>query len=289
MRINYNVTGPERKKLVQAISELTGEPMNYKGAPTFGYEVGRYYIDKTGVLIGEDNSELVADLIGLHSFKAVSEEYDTPLPEAEPVPGDVQIPYEAEFGGRPSPYCDDEEPPTYGTPDIDLHHPGQYANPNAPITELMQSQIDEFSEPDNLEIEMPTEDFTAGTFANLEKIVASKATLIKKAVGAGALPIERTETTIKFPWFKSKGDSGEAEAYTAFVSGLCALAKKHKRVTAKEKPVENEKYNFRVFLIRLGFVGDKYKAARKLLMKNLSGNSAFRDGTPNKEDGEHDE
>lgn len=228
MRINYNVTGPERKKLVQAISELTGEPMNYKGAPTFGYEVGRYYIDKTGVLIGEDNTALVADLIELHSLKAVSEEYDTPLPHA-------------------------------------------------------------FSEPYNLESEMPTENFTAETFSNLEKIVASKASLIKKAVGAEALPIERTETTIKFPWFKLKGDSGEAEAYTAFVSGLCALAKKQKRVTAREKPVENEKYAFRVFLIRLGFVGDEYKAARKLLMKNLSGNSAFRDGTPNKEDGEHDE
>jgi hypothetical protein len=67
------------------------------------------------------------------------------------------------------------------------------------------------------------------------------------------------------------------------------LAKKQKRVTAKERPVENEKYTFRVFLIRLGFVGDDYKAARKLLMKNLSGNSAFRDGTPNKEGGEHDE
>lgn len=261
MRINYNVTGPERKKLVQAISELTGDPMNYKGAPTFGYEVGRYHIDKTGMLIGEDNSELVADLLGLHDFKAVSEEYDIPLLEAEPVPEDVQIPYEAELGGRASPYCDNEEPPAYGT-----------------------------TEPDNsLTVEMPIDGFTEEALSNLEKIVASKATLIKKAVGAEALPIERMATTIKFPWFKLKGVSGEAEAYTAFVSGLCALAKKQLRVTAKERPVENEKYTFRVFLIRLGFVGDEFKAARKLLMKNLSGNSAFRDGTPNKEGGEHDE
>lgn len=278
MRINYNVTGQERKKLVQAISELTNEPMNYKGAPTFGYEVGRYYIDKAGVLIGEDNTELVADLIGLHSFKAVSEEYDAPLPDAESIPEGFQIPYEAEFGGRPSPYCDEEEPPAYGIPFIELDDHG--ANQSGLATE--------FEESDNLVIEMPAEDFNDRTFGNLEKIVESKATLIKKALGAKALPIERTETAIKFPWFKLKGDSGEAEAYAAFVFGLCALAKKQLRVTAKERPVENEKYTFRVFLIRLGFVGGEYKAARKLLMKNLSGNSAFRDGAPDKKGGEQD-
>lgn len=262
MKINYNVTGADRKKLVLAIVEITGEPMNYKGAPTFGYAVGRYYIDKTGVLIGEDNSKLVADLKGLHSFKAASEEYDTPLPEAEPIPEDFQIPYEAEFGGRPSLYHDFEEPPAYGRP-----------------------------EPDNLDltVELPIDGFTEESLSNLEKIVASKATLIKRALGAEALPIEKTDTTIKFPWFKVKDDSGEAEAYTAFVSGLCALAKEQKRVTAKEKPVENEKFAFRVFLIRLGFIGDEYKRARKLLMKNLTGNSAFKSGAPAKEEEQSDE
>jgi hypothetical protein len=62
MKINYNVTGSERKNLVQAISELTGEPINYKGAPTFGYVVGKFYIDKNGMLKGDDSSELVNNL-----------------------------------------------------------------------------------------------------------------------------------------------------------------------------------------------------------------------------------
>jgi hypothetical protein len=53
-------------------------------------------------------------------------------------------------------------------------------------------------------------------------------------------------------------------------------------VTAKDKPVENEKFAFRVFLIRLGFVGDEYKTARKILLRNLSGNSAFKNGAPAK-------
>jgi len=58
------------------------------------------------------------------------------------------------------------------------------------------------------------------------------------------------------------------------------MAKTQQRVNATEKQVENEKYAFRCFLIRLGFVGSEFKAERKILLKNLSGNSAFRNGAP---------
>ena len=42
---------------------------------------------------------------------------------------------------------------------------------------------------------------------------------------------------------------------------------------------DNDKYAFRCFLLRLGFIGDEYKIARKVLLRNLKGNSAFRYGT----------
>ena len=53
------------------------------------------------------------------------------------------------------------------------------------------------------------------------------------------------------------------------------MAKESIRVTATEKDVESEKYAFRGFLLRLGFIGADTKAYRKLLMKNLSGSAAF--------------
>ena len=56
-----------------------------------------------------------------------------------------------------------------------------------------------------------------------------------------------------------------------------------RQVTATEKPVENEKYAFRCFLLRLGFIGSEYKAERKILLKNLTGSSAFKDGGVNHE------
>lgn len=45
---------------------------------------------------------------------------------------------------------------------------------------------------------------------------------------------------------------------------------------AKEHAVENEKYNFRCFLFRLGLIGPEYKSTRKILLQNLEGSFAFR-------------
>ena len=57
------------------------------------------------------------------------------------------------------------------------------------------------------------------------------------------------------------------------------MAKKQKRVTAKEKQLDNEKYAFRCFLLRLGFIGNEYKQERKILLRNLDGSSAFKSGS----------
>ncbi len=256
MKINYNVTGPKRKSLVGAISLELNAPTIYLGAPTFAYEVGGYHIDKNGMLEGEDNPGLVADLQGLHDFKAITEEYDTPLPEAEPVPEDVQIPYEVALGGRVSPYHDYEELPAYTEPE----------------------QSDE--DTNRLTIELPRSAFTDVALDNLKRLVESKSSLIKKALGTDYIPIITNEETISFPWFQGELASDEVKAYTHFITALSELAKTQQRVNATEKEVENEKYAFRCFLIRLGFVGTEYKAERKILLKNLSGNSAFKNGAP---------
>ena len=57
------------------------------------------------------------------------------------------------------------------------------------------------------------------------------------------------------------------------------MARNQKRISAKEKAVDNEKYTFRCFLLRLGFIGDEYKTTRKILLRNLSGSTAFKAGS----------
>ncbi|MDD7450824.1 MAG: hypothetical protein PUK76_07235 [Treponema sp.] len=63
-----------------------------------------------------------------------------------------------------------------------------------------------------------------------------------------------------------------------FITALCEMSINQKRINATEKDVDNEKYAFRCFLLRLGFIGEEYKAERKILLKNLSGSSAFKCG-----------
>ncbi|MFZ7134045.1 MAG: hypothetical protein ACOWWR_17000 [Eubacteriales bacterium] len=62
----------------------------------------------------------------------------------------------------------------------------------------------------------------------------------------------------------------------ALIAQLCTTAKEKKRITAVERVVENERYSFRCFLLKLGFIGNEYKEARKVLLSRLAGNSAFR-------------
>jgi hypothetical protein len=58
----FNATGEQRKALVAAIGAFAGIAPVYKAAPTFAYVVGAYTIDKTGTLIGEASTELLAAL-----------------------------------------------------------------------------------------------------------------------------------------------------------------------------------------------------------------------------------
>lgn len=131
-------------------------------------------------------------------------------------------------------------------------------------------------DPDRLAIEMPKDGMTPTALENLRRLVASKATLLKKALGTDSLPITEHADRIEFGWFRPTDEQAEIGAYYQLVQRLCEMAKVQKRVTATEQPVENEKYAFRCFLLRLGFIGTEYKESRKILLKNLSGNSAFK-------------
>lgn len=129
-----------------------------------------------------------------------------------------------------------------------------------------------------LTIEIPLAGFCPAKLDNLCKLVTAKETLLKAAFGAADLPIQVTDETIKFPWF-GETTPEETQAYAAFVSLLCETAKTKKRVTAKDKPLDGSpKYAMRCFLLSLGFIGDEYKTARKILLSRLEGNSSWKNG-----------
>lgn len=127
-------------------------------------------------------------------------------------------------------------------------------------------------------ISMPRSIFTDSALENLKGIIAAKGSLIKKALGADDLPIAVTEYKVGFPWFPAGYTPDELNTYGQFIEKLCEMARNQKRVNAKEKETGNDKYAFRCFLLRLSFIGNEYKVARKILLRNLTGSSAFRSG-----------
>ncbi|MEN6419453.1 MAG: virulence protein [Clostridiaceae bacterium] len=150
------------------------------------------------------------------------------------------------------------------------------AEPKAVVADQLEEETPRTADPAHLAIELPRDDMTTTTMENLRRLVASKETLLKKALGTDSLPITEHFDRIELGWFRPTDDQAEIGAYYQLVQGICELAQTQKRVSATEQEVENEKYAFRCFLLRIGFIGEEFKCSRKLLLKNLSGNAAFR-------------
>ena len=211
MTINYNVAGPERKRLAQVIAKEIGVDAIYKGAPTFEYEMDYFTLSKDGVLEFDDqwkdalDTERVLMAIELAGFETEDEQLE-----------------------------------------------------------------------DTLTISMPM--MEGEEISRLEALIESKQSLISKALDTDSLPVLEEDGKLQFPWFKADADPDDVNAYMLFVTALCRMAKEAKRVNGKDHPVENEKYAFRCFLLRLGFIGAEYKEARKVLLRNFIGSAAYRDG-----------
>ena len=125
-------------------------------------------------------------------------------------------------------------------------------------------------------IAMPMELLTNANIDTLQQILTDRAPHLKKAFLADCSEGVVTDATVSFSWFPFTAEPDEVNAYTTFVTKLCDMARKQKRVVSVVAETDNDKYAFRCFLLRLGFIGDEYKIARKVLLKNLTGNSAFR-------------
>ena len=134
--------------------------------------------------------------------------------------------------------------------------------------------VPDTAEPEStkLTVQMPADFFDEHTLGNLRQICENKAALFQAAFQTDSLDIISSDEKVEFPWFTVRQD-GDADAYCTFISMLCEVAKNQSR---KPDTSDNPKYTMRCFLIRLGMVGAEFKTARKVILRNLTGNSAFR-------------
>ena len=163
---------------------------------------------------------------------------------------------------------------------------GFHAEPAEPIGKEPDDSASKQENIDDLVIAMPRSFFTDTALENLKKLIQAKSSIMLKVFQTDVLRMQVTEDKVLFPWFTGCPDADTVKAYTHFITDLCQLAKKQKRGLATEHPSINEKYDFRCFLLRLGFIGKEYKDERKLLLQHLSGSSAFKNG---RKEQHHDE
>ena len=230
MKLNYNVTGENRKQMVAIISREAGVQAVYTRMPECAYVIGNVKVTKTGELLWDDRTdaaliERITAALSAEGFVAQAEENET------------------------------EEKSE---------------------TEAITDTSTEDADVEGLTISFPRADFTESALANLTALIASKQTLIRKALQADSLETKIDDEKVSFPWWNGMPTLEQIAAYSEFLAALVRMAKEAKRVTAKEKATESEKYTFRTFLLRLGFIGADYKQTRAILMEHLSGHAAFK-------------
>lgn len=285
MRFQMNIT--DKKTLVKRVGELTGEQPHYTFMPRCAYEIGAYTVEKNGDLVVEDASAddvIIQTLLEEGLIAAPSKE------EAEEEEMEVETVNET---AESEETAEEEPEATSETADA----PEEAAETGATGGEA-----------DGLTISLPMTNHTADSLHRLINLIYSRGPLISKATG-GAFSVTKElvdfldaagvivgtenfinkvkecggvegvtfeEDRISFTGFPMSYDNCKVKA----LQELCCLINRHvleqKRIQAKIVNDENEKYAFRIWLLRIGMKGDEYKDSRRVLMENLSGHTAFR-------------
>lgn len=131
------------------------------------------------------------------------------------------------------------------------------------------------SETVKLNIAYRRNELTDKDLDNLRHLIWAKGQLIKDACQLNSLPLTIDDQQVTFDWF-TEVNTDDAPAYQQLIDKLVRYAKSHQRIMSTPRDESNEKYAFRCFLLRLGFIGPQYKAQRKVLLKNLTGSAAFK-------------
>lgn len=274
MKKNYNVTGPARKELAKTVGQAVGTEPVYLKMPTCAYAIGDILINRSGELLWDERTDdatiqKVMEALERAGYTATEEERIEEVLEANE---------EATLEATESQTAADPDP------------------------ELVE-----------LTVSIPIGRHTGNSLRNLVSLIYTRAGLINKALGTkfaaeqglvdalnesegfrttedfckaiaayeeehgpalSGISIKQEE--ISFSSLPETTDPDRLKAFTELVAMMNKQAQDQKRIQAKAVNEDNEKYALRIWLTRLGMNGAEYKTTRKILMENLTGNSAFR-------------
>lgn len=281
MRFELNIT--DRKELVKGLGELTGTAPHYTRMPRCAYEIGDYTVERDGSLTVEEDAADLGILAALKN-EGLIKDAEGILEAAAEEPGQTE-----------------ETAETDSIPDSEYE---------SEVREEAAAQ--EGEKPLDMVISLPMGNHTGNTLRNLVNMIYSRGPLLSKASGGhfrvekelaeilkddastatvqsfltaladytethgGMEGLQITEEQISFTGFPVPADKAHSDAFCQLAAMMNDMALSQKRIQAKEVNTDNEKYAFRIWLLRLGMNGDAYKSTRKVLMEKLGGHAAFR-------------
>lgn len=266
MQVIVKIRGPQtRKDLAQIIAQNVFDgDVKYSGTGSingyrFAYQVGPLTLTKENELVGYANLPLdkqnqVTSVMDSYEYQweALTDELDTP-DEADKAP-----------------HAGNSDPEGVNVPETQ----------ESPADEQIRVVYDE--EKHECKVTAATE-----TISKFFGILNQKYKLIKQAIPTWRINTVQGDpqvTTITFDSFwetssAMEAENGDATPYIMFIERMMQMAKVAKRISSKTSPVTNPKYQFRCFLLRLGFIGKECGPARKVLLSRLEGNSAWLRGS----------
>lgn len=227
-----------RKALVKAVSEFTGEEQTYMGPPTFAYRVGGLTIDRNGVITSEseEGCEELKSFLAEHGFV-----------EAEKTNLEISVPIDGMDGNALRNL-------------VFMLKSKQYllnrvvGGKNFFVSDGLVKALTD-TPPESKEDFISLFEANGGSEANKGIVFDSE--------------------TVTFA-FPLSDNADKNRAYAEVAAFMVARAKESQRVSPSEQKPENEKYYLRVWLMRLGFGGEGGKKSRKALLQGLKGHTAFR-------------
>lgn len=243
-RFHMQVTGRERKEVAALIAGHFGTQSVYQGTRGFGYLItepgGReWLVDKEGAVVTEDTKkDNVAELLAV--LKVLEE---NGLEAQGPVAVTIS---------------------TEGHNGVTLRNlVNMLAGKERLIAKAMGTAGQPFIAP-----EMVAE-INAVRLKTIEEFL--------EAASSEASPgLMVTQEAITLRWFAPTLNPEAIAAYIQFAFAVNAMALVQKHSSPHAKETVNEKYTFRVWMLRLGFIGEEYSASRKLFLGRLEGNGSFR-------------
>ena len=275
MELIYNAKA-NRKELVKAVVTLTQQPPAYVGPPTYAYHIGDCIVDRNGNLVVPDNTdepvvqELIDSLENL-GFTCIMVEKHEDLPASPETPEVEESEAETSEETADPEFEeteDEEEEPEKSEPDDSEEEPDE------DDADDDTDDAEPEKEPTHITLSFPVDYFAKDAIDRMKAIVASKSSLLKKALDTDNLDITVEDGKVVFPWFTDHGLDGEMDAYSKLTFAIAKMAITQNRVTATEKQNPDEKLAMRLFLIRLNFIGDEYKTARAILMRNFNSSTS---------------